>query len=238
VCRRAGAGSTLPSPSVPGAPPLGLGSRAGVQSHVTTRLPVALAAAASASIGNTDHSFWPIRDGSSLLTQGGGIHGTFNATGARLRVAQGTLGLSLAAIGYAQHAEHIGALTPSPAASQVLYRHGPISEFYRNGPYGLEQGFTVARRPHAGTGVLIITLTVGGSLHPQQVGSQILFRTHAGATALRYGQLSAQDATGRQLHAAMLLRNGDRTDNGSVGAAWVFTRSGTTWSCGGVRSCA
>ena len=198
----------LPSPSVPGAHPLGPGSRAGLQSDVATRLPVGLAAAASASIGSTDRGFWPVRDGASLLTRGGGIHGSFTASMARLRVAQGTLGLSLAAIGYGRHVERIGALAPSSAASQVLYRSGPIGEFYRNGPYGLEQGFTLARRPQAGTGTLTLTLRIGGSLIPKQVGSQILFKTHAGVTVLRYGQLSAQDATGRRLHTIMLLHNG------------------------------
>ncbi len=208
ACAAALALGALPAPSVPSGHPLGLSSRAGLHSDVATRLPVGLAAAASASIGEADRGFWPIRDGASLLTQGGGIHGAFTATGASLRVAQGTLGLSLAAIGYGQHAERIGALAPSPAASQVLYRHGPIGEFYRNGPYGLEQGFTLSHRPQAGTGPLILTLRVGGSLIPKQVGSQILFKTHAGATALRYGQLSAQDATGRRLPAVMHLRNG------------------------------
>ncbi len=274
----------LPSPSVPGAHPLGPDSRAGLQSHVATRLPFGLAAAASGSIGEADRGFWPVRDGGSLLTRGGGIHGTFTAAGARLRVAQGMLGLSLAAVGYGRHIERIGALAPSSAASRVVYRNGAISEFYRNGPYGLEQGFTLARRPQAGTGGLVLTLKVGGSLIPQQVGSQILFRTRAGATVLRYGQLSAQDATGRRLPAVMQLRNGTLqlwiddsharyplrvdpfiqqgseltgtgetgnggfgssvalsvdgntaliggdADNGGVGAAWVFTRSGTTWT--------
>jgi trimeric autotransporter adhesin len=190
---------------VPGAHPLA--SRAGLQSHVVTRLPVGLAAAASASIGAAERGFWPVRDGGSLRTRGGGIHGTFTAAGASLRVGEETLGFSLIAVGHGQHVERIGAPAPSSAASQVLYRNGPISEFYRNGPYGLEQGFTLARSPQAGTGALVLTLRVGGSLIPEQVGSQILFRTHAGVTVLRYGQLSAQDATGRRLPAVMLLRN-------------------------------
>jgi FG-GAP repeat len=127
-----------------------------------------------------------------------------------------------------------------------------------------------------------ITSRIGGP--GEQAGSQILFRTHAGATALRYGQLSAQDAAGRHLPAHMDLANGtlrlrvdDRNaryplridpfiqqgekltgggeigkgvfgisvalsgdgntaliggpgDNSYVGAAWVFTRSGSTWA--------
>ena len=64
------------------------------------------------------------------------------------------------------------------------------------------------QRPQAGTGPLVLALGLRGSLSPEQAGSQILFRTHSGATALRYGQLSALDATGRRLPAHMQLVNG------------------------------
>ena len=60
--------------------------------HRLQSLPSGLAAAASASIGASQHAFWPVRHGSSLLAQGGGIQGSFSASGASLRVAKGTLG--------------------------------------------------------------------------------------------------------------------------------------------------
>jgi hypothetical protein len=279
--------ATLPAPSRPSAHPLT--ARHGLQTHRATRLPLSLAGAASASIGASEHGFWPVRHGASLLTQGGGIHSTFTASGAALRAGQGTLGLSLTGLGRGQRVERVATVAPTGAASQVLYRHGSISEFYRNGPYGLEQGFTVGQRPTAGEGSLVLALSVAGSLVPRQVGSQVLFRTHAGATVLLYGQLSALDATGRRLSAHIQLRNGtlqlqiddsharyplridpfiqqgekltasDETkwgnnygsnfgtsvalsrdgntaliggasDNANVGAAWVFTRSGSTWT--------
>jgi hypothetical protein len=252
-------------------------------------LPITLTPTASASIGASEHGFWPVRHGASLLTQGGGIHGTFTASGAALRVTKGTLGLSLTGLGRGQRVARVATVAPTGAASQILYRHGSISEFYRNGPYGLEQGFTVGQRPTAGEGSLVLALSVAGSLVPRQVGSQVLFRTHAGATVLLYGQLSALDARGRRLSAHIQLRNGtlqlqiddsharyplridpfiqqgekltasDETkwgnnygsgfgtsvalsrdgntaliggasDNANVGAAWVFTRSGSTWT--------
>src|SRR5258707_9703782 len=40
---------------------------------LATRLPSGLAPAASARIGASDRSFWPVRPGSSLLAHGGGI---------------------------------------------------------------------------------------------------------------------------------------------------------------------
>jgi hypothetical protein len=182
------------------------------------------------------------------------------------------------------------AVAPTGAANEVLYRHGSTSEFYRNGPYGLEQGFTVRQRPRAGTGSLVLALRIAGSLIPKQAGPQVVFTQNVGITALRYGQLNAVDANGRsllahmQLHDATLeLRINDRQarypvrvdpfiqqgekltgggeinvlegryggqfgasvalsadgntaliggsyDNRGIGAAWVFTRSGATWT--------
>jgi YD repeat-containing protein len=275
ACIAALALATLPTPPAPSTHPA---------RHGLAGLPITLAPAASASIGASDRSFWPVRHGAALLTRGGGIHSTFTASGADLRVAQGTLGLSLAAVGHDHSVEPVPAVTPTKAANQVLYRRGSVSEFYRNGPYGLEQGFSVLKRPQAGAGSLVLALRIGGSLIPEQVGSQILFRKHAGATALRYGQLSAFDAMGRRLPAHMRFRSGTiqlriddsharyplRIDpfvqpsaeltsggqvgygegersvalssdgntalvgapssNKEVGAAWVFTRSGSTWT--------
>jgi hypothetical protein len=175
-------------------------------------------------------------------------------------------------------------VAPKAAASQILYAHGSTSEFYRNGPYGLEQGFTLLKRTQAGNGPLVLALGLRGSLIPEQMGSQILFRTRSGATALSYGQLSALDATGHRLPGHMQIRNrtlqlriddrdaryplridpfiqqgekltgsgvigigsfgfsvalsadgntaliGGPSDNSGVGAAWVFTRAGSTWT--------
>ena len=243
-----------------------------------------LAAAASGTIGAADHSFWPVHSGASLRTRGGGIQTAFSASGARLHVARGTLAVSLASVARGRQIERPAPVTPSSAGNQIVYRHGSVSEFYRNGPYGLEQGFRLARRPLAPTGSLVLALRVAGSLTPERVGSQILFRTHAGTAALRYGQLSAFDAAGRRLPARMEIRSGmlqlrindsgaryplridpffqqgskltggeesgngqfglnvalssdgntaligGPIDNLEVGAAWVFTRSGETWT--------
>jgi hypothetical protein len=259
-------------------------SRAVLQGKSVAGLSAGLAAAASASIGASERAYWPARRGDSLLTRGGGIHSAFTAAGARLQVAQGTLGLSLAGLGRGRRIERVTAVEPTRAAAHVLYRYGSISESYANGPYGLEQAFTLSRRPSAGAGSLVLALGMRGSLIAERAGAQILFRTRSGATALRYGQLSAFDATGRRLPALMQLRDGrlelriddggaryplridpfvqqgskltgggesgkglfgfrvalsadgstalvgGSADNSHVGAAWVFTRSGSTWT--------
>ncbi len=174
--------------------------------------------------------------------------------------------------------------TPVAARNSVFYRRGPVLEWYRNGPYGLEQGFTLAHRP-VGAGPLTVALAIGGSLKARQSGSQVLFATPHGVVALRYGNLSVLDAAGRELPArlaisgkVLMLRIDDRAaryplkidpfiqqgskmvpsdestpggafgvsvaisedgdtaliggpaDGEGVGAAWVFTCSGSTWT--------
>ena len=180
-------------------------SRGGLQG----RVPSGLLAAASASLGSSEHGFWPVRRGRSLLAQGGGIKSEFTASGAELRTAGGTLGLSLTAVGRGQRLDRLTALPPSASANEILYRHGSVVEFYRNGPYGLEQGFTVRHHPQGPRGSLVLAMSLSGSLIPEQVGPQVLLRTASGVTQLRYGQLSAQDATGRRLAARMQLRDGE-----------------------------
>jgi hypothetical protein len=254
------------------------------QSNTARRLPASLLPIASVRIGASQHAFWPDRRGASLRSAGGGIETSFNASGVRLRTAGATVGLSVPSFGRRGHVEHLRAVAPTGAANQVVYRHGSLTELYRNGPYGLEQAFTVARRPGAGAGPLVLALPVAGSPRPAQAGSDVIFRGRSGAPVLRFGQLSTLDGAGRQLPSHMQIRNGTLqlliddtgaryplridpffqqsakltggeesgkgefggsaalsadgntaviggpTDNVNVGAAWVFTRSGTTWA--------
>jgi hypothetical protein len=275
----------LATPRVASAPRTApLASRHSPSRPAATPMPVGLAAAASTSIGIADHSFWPIRRGTSLFAEGGGIDSAFTASGATFRMPRGTAELSLASVGRGHHVAPVAAVVPAGAANQIVYRHGSISAIYDNGPGGVEQAFILRRRPTTGGGALVVALRAAGSLIPQQIGSQILFRTRGGATALRYGQLSAVDATGRRLPAHIQVRDGDvqlliddsraryplridpfiqqgekllgggesgegefgasvalssdgdtaliaaPKDAGGSGAAWVFTRSGATWT--------
>ncbi len=197
--------AALPVLSGPGTP---LASRDAMLSHAATSVPMALAETGQAGAGASDHSFWPVRRGASLMTQGGGIHSAFTGSGASLRVAQGALGLSLAAVGRGAHVARVASLAPIQASNQVLYRYGSITEFFKNGPDGLEQGFTLLERPHAGSGSLVLAVSARGSLIPRQVGSEIVFGARSRPPALRYGHLSAFDATGRRLPARMQVHNG------------------------------
>ncbi len=257
------------------------GDRGGRAAHEPLALPGALTSAASISIGSSDHRFWVRRGGAALTSRGGAIGAAFTPSGATLSVASGTVSLALAGVGRDGRLLRVGASSPAAAANRVHYRHGPVGETYENGPFGLEQRFSVNRRPARGAGPLLLSLRVGGSLIARQDGRQITFGAGARESALRYGQLSAVDATGRRLPSVMRLRDGTlqlRIDDrgahyplaidpfiqqgakltggtgafgssvalsadgstaligspcdgeGCVGAAFVFTRSGAVWT--------
>ncbi len=87
--------------------------------------------------------------------------------------------------------------------NRVLDAYGGLTEWLAAGPLGVEQGFTVTRRP-AGGGPLTVAMRLGGQMRARRVGDTVLFGEPAGGV-LRYGGLVALDARGRRLHASLRL---------------------------------
>ena len=275
-------GGVSPSPYLASDQPRSAGAQTAGR---TQALPAALVPVASARIGSSERVYRPSRNGAALVADGGGIRSRFGASGVALTVARAKLGLSLVGVRQGERAEPLGSILPAVlAGGEVLYRQPTLNEWYRNGPYGLEQGFTVFRDPAGAGGALVLTLRTTGTLSARRSGSQVLFSSGAGTTVLRYGELSAQDASGRSLPVSLRvsgrtiqLRIDDRgaryplridpfiqqgaklvdatmdngasfgesvalsddgntaliggyADSGDNGAAWVFIRTGSTWS--------
>ena len=113
---------------------------------------------------------------------------------------RGSASLALAGVSDAGAAVPIAQAPPRASENRVDYAHGAVSEWYANGPHGLEQGFTVARgRP----GELTVALAAGGGAKPRLKGGSV----ELGA-GLRYGALVAVDASGRRLPSRMAVRGG------------------------------
>ncbi len=134
---------------------------------------------------------------------------SFQRTGVSVGSGTVKLRLSLKAVGYGSSLRALGNVTPTAKANRVSYAHTGLSEWYLNGPLGIEQGFTI---PHAlaaspsGPLTLSIALSRGVSASLSHGAQSITLR--AGATALRYGGLSASDASGRTLRSWLALRGG------------------------------
>ncbi|MGO9753908.1 MAG: choice-of-anchor D domain-containing protein [Solirubrobacteraceae bacterium] len=173
-------------------------------------VPSGLAAVAQRVIGGSDRAFWVARRGRVLVASGGGVSSVFAASGVRVSASRGSVDLRLVAVGGRGLPALTAGVTPLASGDLVRYRRGGVLEWYRNGPLGLEQGFTVARGgagARAG-GMVVLRLRVGGSLNIRQAGSQVLFTSRAGDVVLRYGGLSAWDASGRRLGASIQTRDG------------------------------
>ncbi|HEV8122588.1 MAG TPA: PxKF domain-containing protein [Candidatus Polarisedimenticolia bacterium] len=121
-------------------------------------------------------------------------------------------GLHLKGYGHGEASIAARATAPHATANRVEYRRGTVTEWYVNGPLGLEQGFTLQARPggHAG-GPLTLALALSGdlsaSLDPAREG--VTLAQAGGAPTLRYSGLSASDAAGRELRAWMDLGDGE-----------------------------
>ena len=162
-------------------------------------LPLELKAAVSSAAGSGQAAFAAERRGRALIARGGGLTTTFRATGPKVELSGGSLVLRLTRVGRRKLAPLDSAAGTAAARNEVSYDHGSLLEWYRNGPFGLEQGFTVARRP-AGAGHLRLMLGTSGLL-PRRAGSTVVF----GKGALVYGGLGAVDARGRTLPATLAL---------------------------------
>jgi len=113
------------------------------------------------------------------------------------------IALTLAKYGYATALRTLVGVTPHVSANRVSYTHGSLTEWFVNGPLGLEQTFDLAAAPRAGDGPLTFSMAVSGSLEPRiQRGSLLL---SGGGASLRYSGLVATDARGRVLHSWLQL---------------------------------
>jgi hypothetical protein len=98
---------------------------------------------------------------------------------------------------------------PSAHMNRVEYRRAGLTEWYINGPAGLEQGFTVNKRPLGSQHEkLTIALELSGNLSAfaEKDGSSLSLGDQAGNVKLRYAGLSAYDNSGRGLHSWIELQ--------------------------------
>jgi hypothetical protein len=170
-------------------------------SQTLARSPVNLQEAMSSVFGRKERQFAIVRasDGTPIA-RGGGLSTAFERPGPSMRAAGATLALRLSGLGYGHRL-----LTPPQVAARtvgnhVSYRHEGVTEWYRNGPLGLEQGFTLQRRPPSSHGWLTIAVRISGGLAARLDSQEVLFtRSSAEDVPFRYGGLRATDAAHRSL---------------------------------------
>jgi hypothetical protein len=174
-------------------------------------LPAAAQSSISAALGR-DLPDYQVRTTSTGL-EATNSHGTLTThfTAAGVQVTSGTLNwtMTLRGFGYGDAIKAVAKASPQANQNRVEYRHGPLTEWYVNGPVGLEQGFTLAKPPGKRNGKLLtIAIELMGNLHAEQdadgMGLQLL--DSKGFIYLHYANLSAQDASGKDLQASLEVK--------------------------------
>jgi hypothetical protein len=96
------------------------------------------------------------------------------------------------------HMQPASLAEPAQNGSRITYERKGWSEWYENGADGLEQGFTVNRRP-PGPGPLRVEEKFQGDLRPELQDGAVDLLDARGVSVLRYDKLVVQDASGRVL---------------------------------------
>ena len=266
-------------------------ARSGASSHRKglSSLPLAAQGPVSEALGAADPAYQvsAFNGGFAAASPAQHLRLRFGRSGVSLSSGAAHVGLSLRAVGYGASLRALGEVTPRVKANRVLYERAGLSEWYVNGPRGLEQGFTIPRAPSGGhpDGALTLSMALSGNAHASLgSGGQSITLSRKGGPVLRYSGLRATDAKGRVLHSwlalhagRLLLRvdarsahyplridpfvqqggkltgsgesgegllgfsvalssNGNTAlvggpgDSGKAGAAWVFTRSEGKWT--------
>jgi FG-GAP repeat len=141
----------------------------------------------------------------------GPVHVRFTPSGVHLQVGATRLSLRLGSVGGDAGAEALPAVAPVSAPKATEYLHPGIAEWYVRSARGLEQGFSIPRPPRgtspAGRLDLRVDVTGNARLSMSHSGKSVLLTGPAGVR-LRYGQLHATDANGRDLEGRLSLRSG------------------------------
>jgi hypothetical protein len=179
------------------------------RSAASARLPVAAWGPVSRALGADDPAYRaaPAGAGLALRNPRQKLAARFSTAGVSIRSGALTVGLRLRGYGYGERVRALAAVAPTAEENRVLYRHGSVSEWYANGPLGLEQGFTLTARPASrGAGALTLALVLSGNARG------VLARGRGGVTfsrdgsSISYRGLVVTDARGRTLPASLTLR--------------------------------
>ena len=119
--------------------------------------------------------------------------------------------MALRAYGYGEALHPVAPCAPRAEANRIEYRRGSFTEWYVNGPAGVEQGYTIQHPPGKSEGqFLVFQFGVSEELtaRPARDGTSLDLTDRRGNAVLRYHGLTAVDAAGKQLRASMEITSG------------------------------
>jgi FG-GAP repeat protein len=182
-------------------------------SYITqlSSLPPAAQASISAALGRDDTNYLMRQTATGFKSQNPrhGLDATFTRNNVEIRQGVAHWRLAFTGYGYGEALKTVRNAMPSRNANRVEYRRGELTEWYVNGPVGLEQGFTLSEPPAKKRGgPLTIAFTLSGNVRAavDPGGSALTLTENNNQATLRYAGLAAHDAAGNTLRAWMEQR--------------------------------
>jgi hypothetical protein len=172
--------------------------------HGLSSLPAAAQSPISAALGRDEPAYRVLHLHARNPAQQ--LRVAFSRRGVTVASGAARLGMALTAYGYASALKPLPSIAPRASANRVSYRRRSLTEFYVNGPLGLEQGFEVRARPTGGRGPLTLSLAISGNLSPRLGHHSVLLAGRG--VALRYDGLLVTDARGHTLRSWLGLLRG------------------------------
>jgi hypothetical protein len=154
-----------------------------------------------------------VREGEAVIARNPvhGFEASFTRGGVRVAARRGPeLALRTARIGCSDASTALSSAPPEPSedGERVSFRHAAFGaefvEWYENGPFGLEQGYTLGAAPCRGGGRgIAVEIALGGELDPATGAHDetVILSDRSGDPAFRIGGLHVEDASGRALAA-------------------------------------
>jgi hypothetical protein len=177
-------------------------------------LPPSALSSISAAMGRDVSTYYVQTIGSELLASNSEktLLTRFSTKGLELQSGGIPLGIRLRAYGYGDGVRNVGDAFPRAWLNRVEYQRGQLTEWYVNGPAGLEQGFTIVERTaptNAGPLTLVLTISreFKATIDSDKTGA--ILKGIFGGKDLRCAGLRATDATGRELRAWVEVRDQD-----------------------------
>jgi hypothetical protein len=173
--------------------------------HGLSSLPAAAQSPISAALGHDEPAYGVL--GLHARNPDQRLRVAFSRRGVTVASGEARLGMALTAYGYASALKPLAPIiAPHASGNRVSYRRRSLTEWYLNGPLGLEQGFDVTARPTGGRGPLTLSLAISGNLSSRLQHDSVFLAGRG--VALRYDGLLVTDARGHTLRAWLQLLRG------------------------------
>jgi FG-GAP repeat len=177
-------------------------------------LPLAALQNVSAILGRDDPNYVvQVQDGRAQVENSQQrFAAEFTSDGVEVRAGRERWRMALSGYGYGSALKAVEHVNPHIGFNRIEYRRGSMTEWYVNGPAGLEQGFAIkqapARKVHGQP--LTVALALSGDLEALADAGETSLTLRAnkdGAAVLRYAGLTASDARGRELPSHLEIKN-------------------------------